>query len=254
MYLQNETKMIQEKLGWYCRTGHEENIPLSRPDRLHHYRRLIRNVFSNTLQQAYPITFAWIGPEDWDKMVDEFMQEHQARTNKIWQLAGEFLEFAEKQAWHIRFKRDYLLDLMRLEWVEIEIFTMPDQPIPPFREEGDWLNDQLVVNPEHTILLLEYPVHRYPVEELSGRKGQYVMLVFRHLKNGEVRFIELSSFFTLFVQNIQTGGTLSGAVESVTTILGIQEESEVFKNCIQLLTDLHREGFILGFEENEDER
>ena len=248
MPLSAETKRLMGTLYDYVRTGREVVLPNADGDRLSNYRRLVRNIFDDTLRRAYPITFEVLSAEEWDDMINTFMEKARPQTPYIWKMPFEFYEFAVNEDFAAQFDRPYLDDLLFFEWIEIEIFTMPDQAIPDFRNEGDFLNDKIVVNPDFRIIELAYPVHTMPAAEAVNHEGQYFVLSFREQESGEVRFVDLSPLLAFVWQELAakpvTGHQL---LQRVYAALPEISEDQLMPVVLPFLNDMLLQGAILGF-------
>ncbi|MFC2080058.1 DUF2063 domain-containing protein [Bacteroidota bacterium] len=248
MKLQSDTKDIQDLLAGYCKTGKEVPIPGIAKGRIHHYRRLVFNVIKNTMDQAYPIASSSMEAKIWDSLVDEFFSTHSAASTQIWKLPFEFYEYHKLADTAGRLNMPYLNDLLYFEWAEIEIHTMPDVPYPSFLESGNILNDSLVLNPEHEILQLEYPVHKHALKEIENKKGLYHVLLFREPETGNVRFMELSVLHAFILMKIsETGLPLQEFKGEIASISGVESEKFLDDFLISFIQDLMKSRMVLGY-------
>ena len=140
-----DTIEIQNKLASYCRTGEEVEIPGVSQNRLRHYRRLVKNVIHNTMKQAFPITHKLLERAEWEEMVDRFFIEHDAQTPKVWELPKEFYEYVKRSGYAKKYDRPYLDDLLYLEWIEIEVHSMPDKNPEDVKHDGNPFQDSVIV-------------------------------------------------------------------------------------------------------------
>jgi len=217
-------------------------------DRVHHYRRLVFNVVKNTLEQAYPITFDVLGKELWEDTIKRFFTEHDPQSPQVWKLPLEFYEWAVENDLSNYLSFTFLSDLMLFEWLEIEVYTMPDKDIPIVRTEGDLLTDLIVINPEYSIIELVYPVHKAAVKELEKRKGQYFVLAFREQESKRVEFIDLSIFYVFILERIvNQESTLADVLVEAVTVFNLEAEKEINNRVITFFEQLHSQGFVLGF-------
>lgn len=248
MKLQNDTKDIQNLLGEYCKTGKEVVIPGITEGRVHHYRRLVYNVVKSTMDQAYPIASSSMEHDAWDAMVNEFFANHSAKSTQIWKLPFEFYEYHYSSDTAGRLGKPYLNDLLYFEWAEIEIHTMPDIQAEPYHENGSILNDSLVLNPEHEILQLEYPVHTHSLKDIEKKKGQYYLLLFREPETGNVRFIELSVLHAFILMKIdETSLSLQSFKGEIASIASVESEKFLDDYLISFISDLRQRKMVLGF-------
>lgn len=250
MLLKEETHNIQSKLADYCKTGLEVTIEGAVQNRLHHYRRLTYNIVKGALATAYPIAQKTLTDQEWVTMIDDYYANHKMQTPLVWKMPFEFYEFCIENKYSEKYNRPYLDELLYFEWIEIEIHTMEDRPIPIYKEEGDILKDRLIVTPEHELLAFEYPVHKFKGDELLDKKGHYFVLIFRKLDTGAVRFINLSSFFALTLQTItEEELNLDDAIKKTAEAFGSDYHQSI-QHGLAFANDLVAQGFVLGFDKS----
>lgn len=248
MKLSEETISAQHALADYCRTGKQPVIPGARPERLHHYRRLVKNVLNNTLVQAFPITFKLLKPEQWENLIHDFFTIHNAQTPQVWKLPLEFYTFLKENNYAQKLGRPYLNDLLYFEWIEIEVHTMPDENIPTYKEAGDFFHERVLFTPEFRIIQLEYPVHLMAAEKSADKKGNFFLLVFRHKDSGNVNFLNLSILFVYLIEHIHyEKKSLQTIFPDLQKLFGITNAEEAKHNIQQFLKMLQKQGFMLGF-------
>lgn len=247
MLLKQETHNIQTQLAEYCKTGVEVEIEGAKQERLHHYRRLTYNIVKSALNTAYPIAHKTIDEDEWIGMIDDYYANHKMNTPLVWKMPQEFYNFVVEKRYSDTLGRPYLDDLLYFEWIEIEIHTMEDIEIPDYKEEGDLLIDKLVVTPEHEILSFDYPVHKFKGDDLLGKEGSYFVLIFRKLDTGAVRFINLSPFFAVTLQNIiENQLTFKQSIDATAKAFGVDYDQSI-QHGLAFANDLVTQGFILGF-------
>lgn len=83
MHLLSETFEAQSLLADYCRTGIRPEITGTNKN-ITRYRELVYNVVFDTLENAYPIAFQFIGEEKWHELVHDFFSNHKAQTPQVW--------------------------------------------------------------------------------------------------------------------------------------------------------------------------
>ena len=248
MQLRQETVSYAEQLATFCKTGSCKVIPGTMEDRLPVYRELIYNVFDNTLQNTYPVTYKDLDQEQWKQLVSDFIEKHDAPSPQLWKMPEGFFHFAKENDYATTFSRPYLNDLMWFEWVEVEVFMMPDKKAAPVSMQGDLLESKLVVNPEHRLLALEYPVFKCTGAELSEHLGEYYLLSYRHPETLRVMFIELSAFYyTLMLILREAPISLDLALEEITKTSEIQKGKELLEQSQQFIQTMCAERAVLGF-------
>lgn len=247
MLLTQETHNLQTKLAEYCKTGVEVEITGAKQDRLHHYRRLTYNLIIGALNTAYPIAHQTLDEKLWIGMIDDYYAKHKMITPLVWKMPQEFYEFVVEQKYAEKHNIPYLDDLLYFEWIEIEIHTMADMEIPNYKESGDLLTDRVVITPEHEILSFDYPVHKFKGDDLLDKEGNYFVLLFRKHDTGAVRFINLSPFFAVTLQNIiEQDYTFKQSIEASAQVFGVDVNQSI-QHGLAFANDLVAQGFVLGF-------
>ena len=248
MSLREETKEIQERLGEYCRTGKEPELPGLTPGRVRHYHRLVQNVVNDTLETAFPITLAALDQEAWEELVSDFFIHGLPQTPQVWKMPYEFYHYHSEQETGKRTGREYLDDLLLFEWMEIEVHTMPDREFPKFKEKGNLFLDRLAFNPEYEIVQLQYPIHTHPVHEAKDLKGDYFALLFRLPESGNVQFLALSPLNTyMFTRLAEAQVPLNEIKGEFARLAGIESGRYLDEALERFFQDLMDRKLILGY-------
>ena len=245
--LRKETIAIQGSLAMFCRNGEEVHIPGVVQERLPHYRRLVYNIVDGTLSNAFPILKSYISDDLWDEMVNHFFGHHKSSTPLLWKLPYEFLEYANQNGFSKKYNLPYLSDLLLFEWLEVELFMMENLPIPTFKEDGDLLKDIIVLNPEHRLVHLSYPVHKKWQKDQWPERGNFYLLIYRDLKSGSVQFIEISVLHVLIIEGLKRAEPLSLILENAKMLLNVNDGQNLKNAALAFKEDLKIRGFILGF-------
>jgi len=245
--LKPETIALQSQLATYCRTGREVENIAAPAERLKHYRRLVYNVTYGILAQAYPITYNLLSNESWKTMVDNFVANHPCIDPQVWKMPGELIDFVSKIGYKTFDAPEFLVDLLKFEWLEVEVYSMSDIEIPTFMAIDNWLTDSLCFNPHYQILELQYPVHQLNKLKPEAHKDQYFILSFRD-EVGKVRFISIQAIQAVLLDTlIQNPGF---SAQDIFDSMADETDFTVTKNTeeklIELLSMLHTKGFLLG--------
>ncbi len=247
MSLQPETKSIQSHLARYCRTGELASLPGLTPNRVHHYRRLILSIVKENLESAFPIAVSFIETEKWEAMVHVFFSNHKCGSYQVWQIAGEFYEYAVAADYSSVHQLPYLNDLLKFEWEEMCVYNMEDLYTESFVKEGSLFEDPVVLHPEHKILSFQYPVHLFNPVEAMKRPGQYFALVYRHPVSNNVEFIDLSFWLALVLEQLAQNKTLKELMDNAGELFPNIEPAELQHQTIKFLEILQNKQFIPGF-------
>ncbi len=248
MLYTKETYTAQKQMAKLVRTGESISVPGSKEEGLKQYRRLFRNNISNTMVQAFPITFEILNNDQWNSLVDDFFAKHDAQTPHVWKLPQEFYLFVSNNLYSEKFKLPFLNDLLLFEWLEIEVYTMADTNTEPYLKNGDALKDILEINPDYRLNRLEYPVHLYSGEESLKHKGDYYLLTYRLPGNFEVKYINMPLLHVLFFEKISIE-RMSGKeiIEQLLNDNPGTEKGELTNNYMAFIKTMLNENVFLGY-------
>jgi len=248
MNLQKNTYQQQSDFANYCRTNVLSESLKVRKDRVHHYRRLVFNVVDDSLRSAYPLLNNLLSAKHWDTMVKDFFANHACQSTKIWQMPQEFFHYVTSQKTEIKKKYPLIDDLMKFEWTEVELFMMEDEEYPLFENDGDWLLDVFILNPEYQLLSLSYPVYIKNAKYITASdKGNYYLLAFREKETGKIQFMDISAIHTLIIENIVKGNSLVDILNALKAQVNLVSMDLIVQQIIQFIEKLKQKGFILGF-------
>ncbi len=251
MLLKTETYNQQNKFVEYCRNGREVSILGAVPERLPHYRRLVFNVIKDTLETTFPIAFQYIDSKIWDEMVYTFFSTHKCSDPQVWRMPNEFVGFCEAENYSEKFTLPFLNDLLRFEWMEVEVYMMEDIEYPANINTTILLQSKIAVNPEQKIIKLEYPVHMEKPFDAVDKKGNYFLLLFREKESGRVQFLNLSVLFAYLIENISIEEkTLEEILNDILYLFGINDLKMLQTKVFKFLEELKTQGFVLGSLEN----
>ncbi len=249
MLLKEQTKIIQSDFARYCRTGEEPNLPGVTDGRIDYYRRLIRNIFHDSIESAYPITYQFLDEDLWEGLVDKFIKNHDCKSPQVWKLPFEFYKYHLSKKTSEKLNIPFLNDLLLFEWTEIEIYMMPDKESDKYSELGDFEFNKVIHNPEFKIIPLTYPVHMMGPEDAGKNPGAYFLLLFRHKDSGKVEFINLSPLFVFIIEQISsTEKLLKDIIRETGKLFNINKTKELQEKTLSMINDLRTRGFILGFD------
>ncbi len=254
--LEPSTYSAMQELSRVALTG-ENIVPEgARPDRVQVYHDLVWGAFEDTLEKGYPLAFALLGAlpsahaeSAWLELIKAFVASAPKTSPLLWQMPAELVEFSHREQFAERFNTPWLDDLLRFEWMEIEVHMMPDGELPDkFRAYGESpderLSGKLVLNPDFQILVTEYPVFRSLEPHVLNTRGRYFVLGFRHRETCKVHFVELTPQLVVCVEWLaEEPRTLDSVFE---TLSQVQPEPVDGLSLLRSLYSLAREGMILG--------
>ncbi len=239
----------QSILAEYTRTGNEKlihKLQNVKEKGIRYYRELIFNIAHDTITNAYPILTDFLGNEQMQTLINNFYTHHHCQTYQVWRMPEEFKDFVTQSETALIEKYPFIPDLLHFEWIEIEVFMMPDETFPKYQKSGNILKDKLVLNPEIKILALQYPVHfLHPSKITEKEKGQYFVLVHRHPESKEVVFTNLNALGVKIILHLN-GEPLS--IDEIEQKI-VQQPSLKLKNQIkQLVRECLNSQIIIGFQ------
>lgn len=248
MSLLQETRSIQSQFALFCRTGEKVDLPGTKPGRIEHYRKLIFNILLENLESAFPITHKFTNNSTWTTMVHRFFSSHDCQSYQVWQIAGEFCDFAIQENFSETYQIRCLNDLLKFEWEEMRIYNMEDVEVEAHSSEGAFLTDHIILHPEHKILHLQYPVHLYSPSKAMQRAGQYFVLLYRDQETGNVQFIDLSVWFAIVIEQISSQKiVLRDLISQAPAIFGSINLEHLTVETLNFLEELRKARFLLGF-------
>lgn len=246
--LKKTTKAIQLELVEYCRMNNDGNIAGTRQDRLHNYRRLIYTIYWEALADAYPIAKSILKEEDWNSLVDDFISNNSCQEPQLFRMPLALIDFVAKNNYSEKLNLPYLIDLLRFEWVEIEVHAMKDVPEELFNITGDLSSGKCVINPYLRIVKLEYPIHKLKTDDITLLKGSYFLLVYRQ-DNGTVQYLELNAFTANLIEQLCQNSlemTLQEIIDVIFLNVSPELKQTIYKEMEKFCTSLHELGVILG--------
>lgn len=239
----------QSELAYFCRSGDTSKLQDLDQARAQIYRGLIYNIIENSLVNAFPIAHAELSQVEWQLLVNDFLREHKAKSALLWLMPKEFKEFVKRMGYAQKIKKPYLDNLLEFEWLEIEVYMMPDQPRPNFKLHGNSNSDLIIVNPEFKTLQLEYPVYKRLKSEFYQTPARYDLVCFRHPETMKVCFVEVSEIFVSILERLKSGPiTLNGLTSHVVDRFGAQVADKALKESIlAFIAEMITQRLILGY-------
>jgi hypothetical protein len=249
MLLKLETKHLQEQFATSCLTGINVLIPGVKNEALVVYQRLVQNVIKDTLLQAFPIAVQSLDPKDWNSIVDQFIHNHPCESWAIWKMPYEFYQFVLSNCEYDHKNYFFLNDLLLFEWLEIELFTMEDKDLPAYSTQGDFCSDRIILNPEHELVCLRYPVHKKRYPDFNDQQGNYYLLGFRNMGTKEVSFIDISILYAWMIERLSIEAkSLDQLVTEACQLFSISDRTSLQQHATDFFKDLKNQGAILGFQ------
>ena len=211
MQLLPKTFQYQTDLANYCKTGDYISIPGVNEKNIKHYRRLVFNNVYDSITSAYPITKKLFGKKKWKKVVNRFFSSQKIQSPQIWYMPKEFKDYVISNEDKLLNKYPFLEDLLQIEWLEIEVFMMPDETVEYFTETNLYY-----LNPEIRLIKTEYPVHLKKAKNITEEdKGNYFISLHRNKETGAVEFTNLSIPFVDVLENLMQKPLTENAILNI---------------------------------------
>ncbi len=248
MLLKESTKTQQILLSEYTRSGNENIIAQLnnvKTKGIRYYRELIFNIIWDGISNAYPIATNFLGEEKMKELTNDFFTHHKCQDPQVWAMPKEFKDYIINNRKDLCEQHPFLPDLLLFEWIEIELFMMPDEPLPPYSENGNILKDKFVLNPELQILFFQYPVHTtHPMHIQKKDKGEYFVLAHRHPDTKEIIFTQISPVVVKIIEALYETPLSITQIQEILSLSSLQQKEQVK----QFIRETFQNKIILGFE------
>lgn len=247
---------LQKEFALYCRSAQGEPPATVKTKGGQVYRQLIQNVFRDTLGKAYPITRAQlqsappvlkINGNAWLELIDRFVAEWPCPSPELWRMPVELYNFVRATDYSANSPFPWLEDLLLFEWIEIEVFMMPDvNKISPGLTSLD-LSHPLVANQESKLIELKYPVFSGLSSCESTGPSNYFVLCFRKPSTLQAHYLLLSDFHVLIWQQLSSEPTqYQELLKHILELSSSLDLQDIETSLQSFLFTAHREGAILA--------
>ncbi len=239
---------LQNAIGSFVRSGDRIGIKNTKEKGFLKYRELIFNNIAGAMNIAFPISKSIIPDDLWEEMLQSFFTNHKAKTNFVWELPKEFVEYCKSEDYAKNLKLPFLNDLLNFEWMEMEIFNMKDIEHPAFVGSGNIETDILVVNPEHSLQVYDYPVHKIDIERPKIEKVKSFIVSYRHSETKDAEFVSLSFLDALLFEKITVDElAIKDALHIIEEEIQQEIPEELKQKSTQFFTKLLENNLFLGF-------
>ncbi|SNZ03172.1 hypothetical protein SAMN06265182_0312 [Persephonella hydrogeniphila] len=191
-------KIIEE----FYKSVKEGGNPLSLPEEgLEIYRNLIRHTVYEFLSSVFPLTKK-ITEDKWEDLIESFVSSQNFTSPYLQDLPFHFIEYIEKK--DVFKDEEYLKDLLRYEWLEVEIFN---QDVPLKESEFSWQNTYRLSNSARAVVF-QYPVHHISqigITSFKHKKGRYNLIIYQNPESFEVEYIQLTDFLYEILNSLESG-------------------------------------------------
>jgi hypothetical protein len=237
----NQTRLSQERFFQFLKTGDPDSLQklkCSNYNGIQHYRNLVVNIFSEMIVNAFPIFYDFLGEERMEKLILEFMKNYSCQNFQVWKMPCEFKEYVITSQKELISRFPFIPDLLLFEWIEIEVFMMPDLNT---KEES---SGKLYLNQESKILFLQYPVYKiHPSKIKKEDKGDYYLFLYRHPESKKVIFSEIN-IFALKIMNFLYEEPKT--FDEILKEFGLKKEQKEVREIKKWLRQANHSQIILG--------
>ena len=199
-----ETPSLAKTLGDFTHHLRQPNSPV--PAGLDHrrvgiYRELVYNNIESCLNNAFPVTVDILDNKTWDLLLSEFIATFRAQTPYFSRLPNEFVRFIEQLDIALH-NCVFLAELVRYEWLELDMYLRPDSAHKLKPEDDSIENTPLGLIDDALVEAWEYPVHRIGPELSSQTAEATYLLIYRDVE-GDVQFMELQALAYIVLTTLQ---------------------------------------------------
>jgi hypothetical protein len=236
---------LQRKFFERVRNGDVKNFPEVQPS-FYLYHKHMKGKLSNLLINSFPFAQEVLGDDKWDKAIAQFLAEYATSSETPLSLCFAFYQFLLENIAKQKNIANFFKDVVLFEYTLIELFHMENLPHVPFDTNGNHLETPLVLNPEHRLLSLDYPVFQN-VTSLVHKSPCY-LLMYRHAITFTVEFIEISALYynALKILSKQTISILE-AVEISAERFSLSMNDIDIDEMLDFVKELQNHGAIFGF-------
>lgn len=236
---------FQRDFGRHLRDPHHAPRPAGVPARrMAAYNELLFNNLCGFLDACFPVCRDLLGERRWRRLNRTFYRDWPLHTPWFREIPREFVRYLAEAPIATARPR-WLAELAHYEWAELAVDIM-DAPIPAHDPAGDLMLGRPVLNPARLDLGYAWPVHRIGPGYRPRQPRATQLVVYRDAELA-VQFTEINPV-TAHLLTLLADTRLSGeaALTQVATALQHPDPGQVLAFGQTLLTDLRRQGIILG--------
>jgi len=183
------------------------------------YRELIYHRFNEVLGTVCPRSLSYLGKKKAKTLIHNFI-EHGCRSPLINKVPEQFHQYLSKQdPLSENLNRDYLLELLNYEVVEVQLLTGDYTGIPQKTRANIDHSLHYAISPSARLLQLNYPLHiseKADAKNPTKNNQKIELLVYYNFSEKQVFFEEIT---IIMKEVLETMGSysLSGSIEHIST-------------------------------------
>ncbi|MBA2728838.1 MAG: putative DNA-binding domain-containing protein [Parachlamydiaceae bacterium] len=240
-----QSKELQRKFFDSLRTGREDNFPEVQHS-FYLYHKHLKKKLSTLLINCFPLTQEIVGEEKWETLIAHFLANAATPTEGPLSLCQAFYCYLLAHIPSIKDAAKHLRDVVIFEYILIDLFYMENLPHVNYSLNGNRLESPLVLNPEHRLVCLDYPV--FQNTKFLEQKNAHYLFMYRHPTLFTVEFIEISALYYNALQQlaIQPISILT-AIENAASACSVNINDVDMHEILDFVTELQEHGAIFGF-------
>lgn len=194
-------KQHQADFAAYIRNPEKNVLPKNvKPQRMAMYRELFFNNINGFLTATFPVLHSLFSQQDWERLVQDFFENHVCTTPHFSEISEEFLAYLQNER---KNEEDFpfLFELAHYEWVEMALSISHEKFELSFFEK--FATKKLKISPLACVLAYQFPVHKISVDFMPYESVQPTFLVVYRNENDSVQFLDITPLTFQFLQFIE---------------------------------------------------
>jgi hypothetical protein len=179
--------------------------------RLKVYRELVYNTVEGFLSSGFPVLHSLYEPDQWQELVQCFIEHHRCQTPYFLEISQEFIQFLAREHQARPCDPPFAAELAHYEWVELALDiaeeSAPAAPAP----QADALRMRPRLSPLAWLLSYAFPVHRIGPGFRPEEAAEPTFLVAYRDRDESVGFIELNPATARLLELVRQNTEDSGA-------------------------------------------
>jgi len=205
-------KSKQAEFSAYIRNPDKNPCPSDvKPERMQVYRDLFFNNVESFLSSNFPVLHSLFTEDTWQKLVQDFFENHPSTTPYFSEIPEEFLLYVQNERTASETDFPFLLELAHYEWVEMALSVSTDVlPTTNTSHQTLQLESTISLSALAWPLVYQYPVHKISPDYLPFQAPETpsYLVVYRD-REDEVNFIELAAMSFQLLQPLQEQGVIT---------------------------------------------
>jgi hypothetical protein len=209
------------------------------------YRRMIRNRIRSELKAAFRRTYAALGRDGFERMLDTYLLESPPRTRFFYALPGEFARIVEPRLRADTGVPAHAADLLAYEAAVRCVADLPDRVEAP---AGDFAFDKPpLLAPALRLVALEHAVHKPARPDGSYEHTPALLCVYRRAEDRKARIWSCNPvLFALMQRFAGSAEPVQVSIQHVAKERSITLDPAFVDGLCTVIADFIERGVILG--------